>query len=289
MESDVSNSREVLVMQWMQTKSGFAFILNDPATSAAAMPLSDIFYSLARQPRYKGHTKWPYTVGQHVVLLVDSAEKMGLSEAVQRQLLWHDAEEAVIGDIPTPVKRHFPAIAEYGDALRSHFLARFGLPEHLSAIVHELDARILLDERKVLCDDLETLPWNLPYTEGLGVTIHQWEERTVIKRLWRHYHRLYPDLMCLPEGVYLSSDNKKVLQRHARRCINGKKNTVHPVEEDQNILPNLTVMGLLEQLAGLSLTANMHHQLECIRDFQHDADARIKVMGDLLLEVYRTR
>ena len=79
------------------TRSGFAVDLIAP--DCDGLPIEDLARSLAHQPRWAGATKSFYSVAEHVVL----ASRL-VPDAFAYDALMHDLEEALIGDLPTPVK-----------------------------------------------------------------------------------------------------------------------------------------------------------------------------------------
>lgn len=66
----------------------------------------DIAHALSRIGRYNGHTSGEhvYTVAQHSVWVAMQVQRMGSSGDTVRQALLHDAHEAYMGDIVTPLK-----------------------------------------------------------------------------------------------------------------------------------------------------------------------------------------
>lgn len=66
----------------------------------------DIAYSLSRQVRFDGHGEIePLNVLQHSLMVADILEEQGCTLYEQIIGLIHDAREAYLGDIGTPVKR----------------------------------------------------------------------------------------------------------------------------------------------------------------------------------------
>lgn len=92
-------------MTWIQTHSGLAFDLLKP--KADQIYTGDIVHALARIARFTGHTKGdlPYSVAVHSVHAHLIAAKASPADYTAR--LWallHDAHEAYVGDISTPMK-----------------------------------------------------------------------------------------------------------------------------------------------------------------------------------------
>lgn len=88
---------------WIQTVSGMDVDLLDPKPEQIS--LGDIARSLSRIPRFVGHTvgDTPWSVAQHSLLV----ESLMPDESVPDErlaALLHDAHEAYVGDLPSPVK-----------------------------------------------------------------------------------------------------------------------------------------------------------------------------------------
>lgn len=89
---------------WVQTASGAAFDLLAP--SAAMVNFErDIATPLARIARFSGHIEaGPYSVAQHCVMGADALLRETRRTDLALEFLLHDAHEAYIGDITSPVK-----------------------------------------------------------------------------------------------------------------------------------------------------------------------------------------
>ncbi len=84
---------------WVPLFSGKRFWPEDPRPED--IYLEDIVHSLARINRFNGHTKVPYSVAQHCVMVADI-----LPQRLKMRGLFHESGEAVLGDIVTPIKRY---------------------------------------------------------------------------------------------------------------------------------------------------------------------------------------
>ncbi|QUS57338.1 hypothetical protein [Pseudovibrio brasiliensis] len=89
-------------MTTITTRYGRTWDLLNP--QACAVSFWEIAEVLARIPRFNGHTQLPYSVAQHCCLAHDHVCEEDHPELRLLALL-HDAHEAYIGDIVTPVKK----------------------------------------------------------------------------------------------------------------------------------------------------------------------------------------
>lgn len=109
---------------WIQTYTGKAFWF--PDITANEIDIHDIAHSLAMQCRFNGHSNRFYSVAQHSVLV----SRIVPSENALAGLL-HDASEAYLTDIPSPLKK-MSLFAEYRLAeksLQERIYRHFGLRE----------------------------------------------------------------------------------------------------------------------------------------------------------------
>lgn len=112
----------------IETVSGKFLNVLDPDPNM--IDVNDISWAISRISRFAGHTitTIPYTVGQHSVFVAELISRhneplpdnVKLSECILIGLL-HDAAEAYIGDIPSPVK-HLPMISEAIDTIETKVL-----------------------------------------------------------------------------------------------------------------------------------------------------------------------
>lgn len=92
-------------MHTIETISGRIVDLVEP--DCDQIDIHDIAWSLARIARWNGHTTGviPYTVAQHSLWVAGAAQEFSDAEpSVVLHALLHDAHEAYLGDITTPVK-----------------------------------------------------------------------------------------------------------------------------------------------------------------------------------------
>jgi len=95
---------------WMQTMSGVQWDLLDPKI-ADVVP-TDISHALSMLCRYNGHVKRFYSVAEHSCHAHDMAVKAHpFDNALAFYALMHDAHEAYIGDVTTPLAMALATIA----------------------------------------------------------------------------------------------------------------------------------------------------------------------------------
>lgn len=88
------------------TYTGQKFSFLDPERDT--INIKDIAWALAHTPRWGGHTLEAYSVAQHSITVSYLVGQDGGWEGPQMYALLHDASEAYIGDLPSPVKRFLP-------------------------------------------------------------------------------------------------------------------------------------------------------------------------------------
>ncbi|MGE6320589.1 phosphohydrolase [Pseudomonas oryzihabitans] len=154
---------------WIVTSTGVRFELLAPTVEM--IHLEDIAHALSNVCRFGGHTRVHYSVAQHSVLashLVPPADAL--------YALLHDATEAYIGDMVSPLKQVIPQFRQVEDRLWSVICEYFELPQQMPASVKRADLMMLAREREDLLPAGE--PWAL--LEGVELPsepIQPWEQR----------------------------------------------------------------------------------------------------------------
>jgi len=139
-------SAEVKHGPFIETRSGLRFHPLEP--KAADIRISDIAHALSNQCRFSGHTREHYSVAEHSVRVSNLLEEQGYSKEMQLWGLLHDASEAYLVDLPSPLKQH-PAFAFYYEAeaeVMRQVCIRFWMPEEMPDVVKEADAILLATE-----------------------------------------------------------------------------------------------------------------------------------------------
>jgi hypothetical protein len=106
---------------WIETPYG-EFHVDNPV-----FDLRDIAHSLARVPRYNGHTKGaPYSVAEHSMLVAALMQHFNMGDPFEG--LMHDALEAYIVDVPAPFKNLLPDYVALDKKLDTALRKQFKLP-----------------------------------------------------------------------------------------------------------------------------------------------------------------
>lgn len=89
---------------WILTANGHEIDL--AYCKSTSMVLPDVAHALAQINRFNGHARRPYSVAEHSLLVLDIVEHLFAPASVHCRLaaLMHDAHEAYIGDMATPLK-----------------------------------------------------------------------------------------------------------------------------------------------------------------------------------------
>jgi 5'-deoxynucleotidase YfbR-like HD superfamily hydrolase len=127
----------------IRTASGGDFPLLDP--DQAVIDVADIAHALAMICRFGGHCQRFYSVAEHSV---------HVSHLVPPQhALWgllHDAAEAYLGDVPTPLKEVMPDFRVHEGRLMAAIARKFSLPSKAPPEVKDADDRMFDAEWLVL-------------------------------------------------------------------------------------------------------------------------------------------
>ena len=152
----------------IRTFSGHYLDVFDPDPDK--ITIEDIAHSLAMQPRFGGHTKRFFSVAEHSM---DVATFVPFE--LKLEALLHDASDAYIGDMPSPIKSRLPDFQRLEDNLMQVIAKKFGFGWPISDVVKDSDR---------ICLEME---WdNCVLGEAYGFSTH-----SEIKRLFLWYYEKY--------------------------------------------------------------------------------------------------
>jgi len=135
----------------IRTYSGIYFNVFEPTLEMIC--IEDIAHSLSNQCRFGGHLHKFYSVAQHCVMcssLVKPKYKL--------QALLHDAAEAYILDMPSPIKNRLVNYKKIEDSLMTLISQKFGFKYPIDLHVKEVDDFMLKFEwdHLIIQDQLTT-------------------------------------------------------------------------------------------------------------------------------------
>lgn len=132
---------------WIQTFSGLAF--HPFEARASDICIEDIAHALSNLCRFTGHVKEFYSVAEHCVRV-----SWAIDERYALEGLLHDASEAYLVDLPSPIKRHpsFEPYRRLEGRMEDLIQARFGLAvgTEMHDAVKKADLTLLATEARDL-------------------------------------------------------------------------------------------------------------------------------------------
>lgn len=191
---------------WMQTYTGRKFYPQTP--EPGMIDIRDIAHGLSLTCRFGGQCDGFYSVAQHCVVMLHYAQcshfhdhpAKGLTtkelKILQRDVLMHDATEAYLGDMPSPVKALLPDFKRMEDKLDVVIRRTFDLPEEKHPLVKVLDTGLVVTELRVLCgprpaDALIEVP-ELPGIDYIADEVAPaWKPKVAERNFLNAYKRLF--------------------------------------------------------------------------------------------------
>lgn len=163
----------------LQTYTGKVLQPLDP--QPGDFDLKDIAWSLAHQCRYNGHTKMFYSVATHCILV-----SWFCPPDLKLCGLLHDASEAYLSDLPSPIKHRMPEYRAVEAQIEAAIAKQYGLPYPMPAAVKAADDKVFqLEAALVMGGEIERR-YALPPSD----------ERSMVETFIRYTSK------CRPEEVY---------------------------------------------------------------------------------------
>lgn len=166
---------------WIKTFTGREFHFMKPVESE--VDIMDIAVATSREGRFAGHCWSFYSVAQHCVYVSERMEKILIDldkthkDTFKKTLpdstlakfalcgLLHDASEAYIKDMPSPVKVHLDNYSTIESAIQDVIMSKFGVLEEwkdpdIQAIIHTVDKAVMATEVRDLIK--HKVVWSMP-------------------------------------------------------------------------------------------------------------------------------
>jgi hypothetical protein len=167
---------------WLELQSGKKWYVLDPQPED--VDIQDIASALSKVCRFGGHTRHFYSVAEHCV----HGAKIALEDYGERRMalhfLLHDASEAYLVDLPTPIKQLMPTYKELEDITQRVIAEVFDLDFPFPTYVHEVDKRMLITEQRDLLPDGPPYTTAVPYPKNrLDLHYDTWDP-SYAERMW---------------------------------------------------------------------------------------------------------
>ncbi len=179
-------------MYQINTYYGHTIDYNNPKPTE--IDIRDIAHNLSFENRFIGQTEKPYSVAQHCVLGSWILEEMG-TPVLALQFLLHDATEAYVKDIPTPLKKMlgncYQTIEE-----RFHLAicARFDVFNFESERIKQMDLIMLATEKAQLLPP-STVEWTqLKGINQANIKIDSWTPERAEQEYLKQFYSLTEQL-----------------------------------------------------------------------------------------------
>ena len=158
---------ELDIPPWLGTVSGKRIDLLDPDPNQIC--IEDIAHALSRIPRFGGHLEREWSIGDHSLLVADLVAK-----PYKLQALLHDATEAYICDIPSPLKQLLgEPYAKIEARLANAIGEAFGVDlTNLPTVIKQADRVALMSEREAF--QPRSAEWGYDLSHGLRVRIQKY-------------------------------------------------------------------------------------------------------------------
>tara|TARA_R110000796_G_scaffold134681_1_gene250463 strand:- start:1745 stop:2371 length:627 start_codon:yes stop_codon:yes gene_type:complete len=149
------SKEEIKMEPYIETYTGLRVFFGD--IKKEIISIHDIAHSLSQICRFTGHTKEFYSVAQHSVLVADAQTTL----PEKRAGLLHDASEAYVNDLPSPLK----ACVDLGDYknLENRFHAvinkKYRINDGMTPNIKKADLEALFTEKRDVLNKSSDWGW----------------------------------------------------------------------------------------------------------------------------------
>jgi hypothetical protein len=184
-------------MTWSQTRGGVRWDFATP--NEELVDWYDIAHALSNLCRFNGHTSHHYSVAEHSVHVHDTVAKLTDDQNIRLYALLHDAHEAYLGDVTTPLANTMSArlpgfAALWGGLKDAHDTAIFQAAEIILAdpaeayeLVKGADVSVMMAERDQLMANTPERWGELEDVKRAKITVGPW---TPEEAKWEFLQRL---------------------------------------------------------------------------------------------------
>lgn len=170
---------------YIETYSGQHFYFLDP--DASMVDIEDIAHALGMTCRYTGHTKHFYSVAEHCVHVSHLARN-------ELEGLLHDASEAYITDIASPIKPHLTNYKKIEGGIMAVIAEKFGFNWPVSEDTVDADkAQLKTEARHLLRSGGRDWIHLFPTTRVRGVVPKCWSPDEAKMRFLERFYELTED------------------------------------------------------------------------------------------------
>jgi len=146
---------KIMADSWIETYTGRA--VTPLRMTANQVCIDDIAHALSNQCRFSGHVKEFYSVAQHCTIIATTILRTFNEPTWALCGLMHDASEAYLVDIPSPLKPYLKNYMGIEAAVMCAIKRKFNLPVDFPAIVKIADRVALKTEQRDLMGSFR--PW----------------------------------------------------------------------------------------------------------------------------------
>ena len=146
----------------------------------------DIAHSLSLIVRFNGHCNWLHSVALH-------SWYMSYLVSPENALcaLLHDATEAYMGDVVTPLKNLLPEFSKMENELWKVITSKYGLPFDIPDEVKMVDKRIVFTEKRDVLNEPLGVDWGGEVRPHETFTVEEFDWRTVKTMFLDRFKELY--------------------------------------------------------------------------------------------------